>query len=86
MTQLTVRGIDETLHQEIKIHAKERGLSVNRYVVELLREATGQIEPSGEIVVYHDLDHLAGTWSAEEADAFEQLLLEQRQVDEELWS
>ncbi len=86
MTQLTVRGIDKDLHKEIKLNAKQRGLSVNKYVVELLREATGQFEPTSEIVVYHDLDHLAGTWSAEEADAFEQLLLEQRQVDEELWS
>lgn len=86
MTQLTVRGIDESLHKEIKSQARQRGLSVNRYVVELLREATGQIESTHQPIIYHDLDHLAGTWSQEEAETFAQSLDEQRQVDEALWS
>ena len=86
MTQLTVRGIDNNLHKELKSQAKQRGLSVNRYVVELLREATGQIESPNQPTTYHDLDHLAGTWSQEEAETFAQSLLEQRQVDEALWS
>jgi hypothetical protein len=35
--------------------------------------------------LHHDLDHLAGTWSDEEAAAFDAALLEQRRVDPELW-
>jgi hypothetical protein len=38
-----------------------------------------------EKVRYHDLDHLAGTWSKEEAEAFEKLIAEQRTIDPELW-
>jgi len=34
---------------------------------------------------YHDLDSLAGTWTADEADEFDRRLAEQRQVDEAAW-
>ena len=37
------------------------------------------------IIEHHDLDHLAGTWSPEEAREFEAALTEQRQIDPELW-
>ena len=85
MTQLTVRGVDANLHEELKARARQQGLSVNRYILKLLREATGEIEPSGEQPQYHDLDHLAGTWSVEDAKEFEEILLEQRHIDEGMW-
>ncbi|HXU47056.1 MAG TPA: hypothetical protein VN783_16120 [Thermoanaerobaculia bacterium] len=31
-----------------------------------------------------DVDHLAGTWSAEEANAFDRALAEQREIDAEI--
>ena len=39
MTQLTVRGIDPHLHDALKREAQRQGQSVNRYVLDLLREA-----------------------------------------------
>ena len=33
----------------------------------------------------HDLDRLAGTWTDEEAAAFDARLVEQRKVDPEMW-
>jgi hypothetical protein len=35
--------------------------------------------------LHYDLDHLAGTWSEEEAEAFDAALAEQRRVDPEIW-
>jgi nitric oxide reductase large subunit len=35
--------------------------------------------------LHYDLDHLAGTWSEEEAAAFDTALAEQRRIDPELW-
>jgi hypothetical protein len=35
--------------------------------------------------VYHDLDALAGTWTAEEASEFLKALADFEQVDQELW-
>jgi hypothetical protein len=36
-------------------------------------------------VRYHDLDHLAVTWTKDEAAAFDKLITEQRTIDPELW-
>jgi hypothetical protein len=44
------------------------------------------LDRTGERGRYDDLDSLAGTWSAEEADAFDRLLAAQRRIDDEVWS
>ena len=51
-------------------------------VARLLEEATGA-EPVKK-VVRHDLDRFFGTWSKKEADAFDEALKEQRQIDPEM--
>ena len=38
-----------------------------------------------EATTYHDLDHLAGSWSEQEAAEFDRALAEQRRIDPELW-
>lgn len=85
MTQLTVRGIDPHLHDALKREAQRQGQSVNKYVLDLLREALG-LNASPAHSEYDDLDHLAGTWTEEEAAAFNTHLRRQRQIDEALWS
>jgi len=86
MKQLTVRSVGEELHIALKREARRRGMSVNRYVLQVLTEATGLAVASTHSRVYHDLDHLAGTWNQEQASEFAQFLDEQRQVDEDLWA
>ena len=56
--------------------------SVNKTIIRVLEDAAGQ--RTGRKLNL-DLDDLAGTWSDEEADAFEAALIEQRRVDRELW-
>lgn len=86
MKQLTVRGVDRALDESLRQEAERRGLSVNRTVLALLRESFGLAENgSPPATIHHDLDHLAGTWSEEEYDAFQGALGEQRRIDEELW-
>jgi hypothetical protein len=87
--QLTVRGLDARLDRTLRAEARRRGLSVNRTVLGLLSEATGlsaadrgASEPAER---WTDLDHLAGTWSIDEADAFDRLLGATRAIDAELW-
>ena len=36
--------------------------------------------------LYHDLDALAGSWTALEASEFDKALAEQRRIDEDLWN
>lgn len=89
MKQFTIRGIDPELRAAIEAEAKRRGLSLNRCVIALLRMATGLEWPEtvrdSPGVRYRDLDHLAGTWSEEEADGFDQELARQRAIDEDIW-
>ncbi|MCZ6681134.1 MAG: toxin-antitoxin system HicB family antitoxin [Candidatus Poribacteria bacterium] len=86
MKQLTVRGVEDELHQLLQREAKRQGLSINRYVLSLLKQAVGLTEQKAtQKQAFDDLDHLAGTWSREEADEFDTALKQQRQIDGELW-
>ena len=85
MKQLTLRGVDPELERRLREQARRKGESMNRTVLRLLRESTGVLPAKEEPIVYHDLDHLAGTWTKEEADEFDQALKEMRQVNPEEW-
>jgi hypothetical protein len=84
MTAITLRNIPTKLQEVIQRRAGRDGLSLNKTVIRMLEEAAGQRTTTGR-ELHHDLDHLAGTWSNEEAEAFETALVEQRKVDPELW-
>jgi hypothetical protein len=86
MKAITLRDLPPELKRAVEERAEREGLSLNRTVIRMLQEATG-LGPSGkrEVVRHHDLDHLAGTWTKEEADEFDRALAEQRQIDEEMW-
>lgn len=85
MTAITLRNIPPELQDAIRKRAGSYGLSLNKTVIRMLEEAAGQRKASSGPTLYHDLDHLAGTWSDEEAAAFATSLGEQRRVDPEIW-
>lgn len=86
MKQITVRGVGNDLHQAIRNEAGKRGVSMNQAVLALLSEGLGLANGSRpQPIEYHDLDHMMGTWSQEEADEFEEHLKHQRTIDEALW-
>ncbi len=84
MHAITLRNIPREIQDAIERRAREEGLSFNRTVLRMLEESLG-LHGDRPRVVHHDLDHLAGTWSREEAAEFDAALSEQRQVDPELW-
>ena len=86
MKQLTIRGVDSKLHHDLKAEADRRGLSINRYVLSVLRTALGIDNRNQRTPIqYHDLDHLAGTWTEADVAEFERQLAAQRTIDEDLW-
>ena len=88
MKQTTLRGIDPSLARRLREEARRQGLSLNRTILGLLRQATGLAksdEPSPGRQRFADLDHLIGTWPAEEADEFDRALQHLRKIDEEMW-
>jgi plasmid stability protein len=86
MKQLTVRKVDQDLHNGLKRQARQHGISVNRYVLHVLKQAVGLSKNQQQPRIWHDLDHLAGTWTLEQASEFGLYMNEQRDIDERLWS
>lgn len=85
MTTMTLRGIDDTLAKCLKELASNEGVSLNTLVLRIIREATGT-EKRKRTVLHHDLDSLAGTWSAEDEAEFNSAIQTLETVDSELWT
>ena len=84
MNAITLRNIPLEIQEAIERRAHDEGLSFNKTVLRMLEEALGLGSGRGDRL-HHDLDHLAGTWSQEEADEFDAAVAEERRIDPELW-
>jgi phosphopantetheinyl transferase (holo-ACP synthase) len=81
MGDMLIRGVDQVVVDNIKLAAKQRGLSVNRLVAETLAEHfAGDAQRQ-----YHDLDALAGTWSSKDLKDFEAAIKPLTIPEEGLW-
>ena len=86
MKALTLRNIPPEVDRQIQGRAQEKGVSLNKAAISLLEEATGYRAPTGgRKRVYHDLDHLFGSWSKQTADEFSKALAKMRTIDKEMW-
>jgi hypothetical protein len=86
MKQITIRGIPEVVEKAVRKEADRRGVSLNKAIISLLERAAGtKALDKQKRILRHDLDHLAGMWSREEAASFDKILKYQRKVDAELW-
>jgi hypothetical protein len=83
MSNLTLCGCDEELTRALTDTSKRGGLSVNRLILETLRETL--IGKGKKPRRYNDLDALAGTWTVAEAAEFDQSVIGFEETDEELW-
>jgi hypothetical protein len=84
MKTITIRGIDAELDRVIKSKAQQNNLSVNQWVLQALKKATG----TGKDPVFkkhHDLDALAGGWSKEEVKSFQKNIEIFERIDREVW-
>jgi hypothetical protein len=77
--QFTVRNVPLAVQKAMRRKAVEEKKSLNQVLIEALTaQSIGESKK-----VYHDLDHLAGTW--EEDPAFDEAIALQDRVDEGLW-
>ncbi len=84
MSAIRLRNLPPKVARAIREKARRERLSLNKTVIKLLEEATG-VTSDVKPVVHHDLDRFFGTWTKEEADAFDEALREQRQIEPEMW-
>ncbi len=85
MKNITVRGVDEPMSKRLRERARAESLSLNQYVLKLLRESLGLTREKSHTRRYTDLDHLAGRWNEEEFQEFEKSQEPFSRIDEELW-
>lgn len=83
---ITLRKMPEELEYRVEAKARELGLSLNKTVIRLLEEHLMPERRSPFRGRRHDdLDHLAGSWSDDEAAEFDRALEEQRRIEPEIW-
>jgi plasmid stability protein len=78
MGQFSVRYDSEELAERLRALASARGTSLNALIVSILEAAAGLDERRKAIERY-------ATWSEADVRAFDAVLADQRQVEEDLW-
>ena len=81
MHTFNIRGIDDSLYNKIKTESRNKGLSINKFLVNTL---SGLLEEKNRLE-FHDMDDLFGTWTEEEYREVEESISESRTIDDELW-
>ena len=81
MPNLSLRGLDASTLSRLKSTARRRRISVNRLIVDALRQQYGTTRQG-----YDDLDALAGKWSKAEAAAFDAATAPFAEIDAGLWA
>jgi hypothetical protein len=82
---LTITQLDSNATEWIEREAQRTGLSVEAVVRQLIYRGLEVERHKIRQQRHHDLDALAGTWSAEEADEFGRAVADLNQIDPTLW-
>ena len=83
MSQISIRGIDPKIEEEIRKQAREKGKSLNRVILDMLQSNTEKKKKpkSG----CNSLKQLAGGWNDEDAEQFMESMNVFEQIDEKMW-
>ena len=86
MKQLSLRGFDAELERCIRELARKGKMSLNRATIKLLRKGAGlEKERPSKVEVGDSLDHLIGTWSADEARELLRGIRPLEKIDRTFW-
>jgi plasmid stability protein len=85
MKTMTIRGLEPSLIDKLKENAKKHNKSLNQFVIDMLKQNMGMKKEKKFTAVYHDLDHLFGTWSDKEFEKVQGKIDSERKIDQELW-
>lgn len=85
MKAVTIRGVEPEVAQKLKITAKEKGLSVNQLIINLIKTNLGLKKEKEFSREYDDLNDLFGRWSDDEFEEINSAVTHGRKIDPELW-
>jgi len=84
MKAITLRNLPSELDKAIRKRARGKRVSVNKAVIGLLEEHLTR-DNMKRAELHHDLDDLCGSWTHDDAAAFDQALAKQRTIDQDVW-
>jgi hypothetical protein len=85
MTVLSIHGLDDQAIAVLKQRAARENATVDMLVVRLIEQGLG-LRPNGSLPKrHHDLDALAGSWTADDMQAFDRATAPFSSVDSGLW-
>lgn len=79
-----LRGVASEVMATLKQEAEKQNTSVNVLILKLIENGIGYSH-AVKRPAHHDLDKLAGTWSATDAKEFEKNIKDFATIDEDLW-
>ena len=82
---LTITQLDHSVTEWIEQEAQSTGMPIEAVARRLIYRGLEVERQQARQQRYHDLDALAGTWSAEEAEEFRHAIAELNQIDPTLW-
>lgn len=85
MNQLTIRGFDPPLERHLRETAERYNLSLNKAALLLMRRGAGLLEETSPRTVGSSIDHLIGSWSADDEVEFQAAAKDFNRLDEDLW-
>jgi hypothetical protein len=83
-TNFNLRGVTSEVMTTLKQEAEKQNISVNLLILKLIENGIG-ISHVMKRPTHHDLDKLAGTWSAKDVKEFEKNTKDFEKIDEDLW-
>lgn len=83
-SNFNLRNIAPQVMELLKKKAREKKISINSLLVQIIEQSLGFSLPAKK-VIFHDLDHLAGTWSNKEKKEFDDNIKSFEKIDEDLW-
>jgi len=84
-SNFNLRNVAPEVMSLLKKEATKQKISVNSLILLIIEQGLG-IPRQRKKTVFHDLDHLAGTWSNKDKKVFDDRIKPFESIDQELWS
>lgn len=86
-TSIQIDNLDPATFERLRAEAVRRGMAIGAVAGEVLRRGFPPVAPPGaaDETEHDDLDALAGTWSAADARAFAEAVVDSGRIDRGLW-
>lgn len=83
-SNFNLRNIASDVMFLLRKEAIQQKISINSLILQIIEQGLGVTHPTKK-TVFHDLDHLAGTWSHKDKKEFDDNIKSFEKIDKELW-